>query len=83
MNETKLIDSNFDIINNVTNIYTVSMFINFIETFIDQTSKTHLHIFLIIVAVLILLISIFIFVLCNKIIFNKTPYRSAVMEVIT
>lgn len=58
------------------------MFIDFIETFINQTSKTHLHIFLIIVGVLILLISILIYVLCNKIIFNKTPYRSAVTEVI-
>lgn len=69
-------DTKLDIINNVTAINSISMIINYIETFIDQTSTTHLHIFLVIVGVLILLISVLILVLCIKLLSNKTSYRS-------
>lgn len=75
-NETELVETKFDIINNDTAINTITMIINYVETFIDQTSTTHLHIFLVIVGVLILLVSILILVLCNKLMSNKNSYRS-------
>jgi len=75
-NETELVETKLDIINNDTAINTITMIINHIETFIDQTSTRHLHIFLVIVGVLILLVSVLILVLCNKLLSNKTSYRS-------
>jgi len=75
-NETELVEPKFDIINNDTAINIITMILNHVEMFIDQTSTTHLHIFLVIVGVLILLISIIILVLCNKLLSNKTSYRS-------
>jgi hypothetical protein len=66
-----------NVINNVTIVNNLSMILNYIETFIDQTSTTHLHIFLVIVGVLIILVSVLILVLCNKLLSNKTSYRSA------
>jgi len=70
------VETKLDIINNDTAINTITMILNHIETFIDQTSTTHLHIFLVIVGVLILLVSVLILVLCNKLLSNKTSYRS-------
>jgi len=75
-NETELVEPKLDIINNDTAINIITMILNHVEMFIDQTSTTHLHIFLVIVGVLILLISIIILVLCNKLLSNKTSYRS-------
>jgi len=75
-NETELVETKLDIINNDTVINTITMILSHIETFIDQTSTTHLHIFLVIVGVLILLVSVLILVLCNKLLSNKTSYRS-------
>jgi len=75
-NETELMEPKLDIINNDTAINIITMILNHVEMFIDQTSTTHLHIFLVIVGVLILLISIIILVLCNKLLSNKTSYRS-------
>lgn len=75
-NETELVEPKLDIINNDTAINIITMILNHVEMFIDQTSTIHLHIFLVIVGVLILLISIIILVLCNKLLSNKTSYRS-------
>lgn len=75
-NETELVETKLDIINNDTVINTITMILSHIETFIDQTSTTHLHIFLVIVGVLILLVSVLILVLCNKLLSSKTAYRS-------
>lgn len=74
---TELVETKINVINNVTTVNNLSMIMNYIETFIDQTSTTHLHIFLVIVGVLILLVSVLILVLCNKLLSNKTSYRSA------
>lgn len=62
--------------NNSANIDSFGVVISYLETFIDQTSTTHLNIFLVIVGVLILLISIFILILCNKLLSNTNSYRS-------
>lgn len=80
-NVTELEDTKINVINNVTTVNNLSMIMNYIETFIDQTSTTHLHIFLVIVGVLILLVSVLILVLCNKLLSNKTFYRSAQTQV--
>lgn len=76
-NITEQVETKLDIISNITTISTITMVLNYIEAFIDQTSTTHLHIFLVIVGVLIFLVSILILVLCNKLLSNKASYRSA------
>jgi len=75
-NVTEIVELKIDVINNVTTIDTISMILQYVETFIDQTSTTDLHIFLVIVGVLIVLVSVLIIVLCNKLLSNKNAYRS-------
>lgn len=75
-------ETKIDIIDNVTSINIISNMINYLETYIDQTSSTHLHIFLLIVGILIILICILIAVLLNKFLSKKVSYRSTETQVI-
>lgn len=80
-NNTKFEETNIDITNNSTNIYTIGVLIDHFETFINQTSTTHLNIFLVIFGVSIILVLVLILVLCNKLISTKNFYTSTLTHV--